>query len=68
MSRPEVYLGKTYKPLEWEHDLTKGERSYLREQGIRPEDFSKLDSVAQNDWKGECKDPYYEHMRNHRSK
>ena len=68
MEKSELYLGKIYKPLDVDHDLSKGERSYLREQGISKEDFRRLDSVAQNDWKDECKNPAYENMRNYNRK
>ncbi len=63
MSREEVYLGQLYKPKSWEHDLSKGERSYMKEQGIGEHQFAKMDSVAQTDWKNECKNPSYDGIR-----
>lgn len=63
MSTPVLFGGKHYKPLESAHDLSKGERSYLKEHGIRPEEFDKLDPVSQNEWREECKEPAYENMR-----
>ena len=66
--KPEKFLGKVYRPLDWSHDLTSGERSYLKEHGISAEDFDRLDPVAQHDWFDECKNPAYESMRNYKGK
>lgn len=46
------------------HDLTQGERSYLKEQGISPLAFDAMSREEQDDWKEEMKEPAYEHMRN----
>lgn len=46
------------------HDLSKGEKSYLKEQGISPDAFDRMDIESQKDWKEEMKNPAYEHMRN----
>lgn len=51
------------KSLESSHDLSKGERSYLKEQGISSTDFDRLPPTAQREWKEECKNPAYESMR-----
>jgi len=56
------------KPLELNGNFTKGERSYLREQGITEREFNKLGNVAREEWKDECKNPAYETMRNYGKK
>lgn len=63
MSKPVFFAGQAYKPLESAHDLSKGERSYLKEHGITPEAFDRLDAVSQSEWKDECKNPAYENLR-----
>lgn len=63
MSKPVLFADKAYMPLSSLHDLSKGERSYLEEHGIKPRDFDKLDAISQNEWREECKEPAYESMR-----
>jgi len=52
------------KKLDSTHDLTKGEKSYLKEQNLSPEQFDKLDVVSQHEWKDELNNPHYDTMRN----
>jgi len=52
------------KKLDSAHDLSKGEREYLKQQKISPRDFDRMSSEDQKDWKREMKEPAYEHMRN----
>ena len=51
------------RKLESIHDLTPGEKSYLREQSISPEQFDRMSPVEQHEWKDEMRNPHYEHMR-----
>jgi hypothetical protein len=66
MDKPILYRGKEYKPLDFTHDLSKGQRSYLREQGISEQNFSKMNPVAQSEWKQETKETAYDHMRKYK--
>lgn len=68
MPKPQVFAKQLYKPLDSTHDLTKGERSYLKEQGISLNKFDKMDAVSQNEWKEECKLGAYESMRNYKKR
>jgi len=61
-------LNENYKPLDSSHDLSKGERSYLREQGLSERDFDRLSPREQNEWKDECKNPAYESMRKYKGR
>lgn len=64
MSSPENYLGQEYLPVDYEHDLSKGQRSYLREQGVSAEDFARLSPLDQDEWLDETKVGAYDSMRN----
>jgi hypothetical protein len=68
MPKPEVFGNKLYKPLDSVHDLTRGERSYLKEHGISEREFDKMDAVSQHEWKGECQEVAYESMRGYKYK
>lgn len=61
-------VNRNEKPIEWEHDLHKGDRAYLREQGVTERDFKRMDPVSQNEWKEECNLGAYETMRNYGKK
>ena len=61
-------VNNNQNPFELDRDFSKGERSYLREQGITERDFNKLDNTAREEWKDECKNPAYETMRNYGKK
>ena len=60
---PVFFEGKNCKPLSSIHDLSKGERSYLKEHGITPDEFDRLDSISQNEWREECQELAYEDVR-----
>jgi hypothetical protein len=66
MNKPVRYLGKDYKPVDFTHDLSKGQRSYLREQGISEESFKRMGPVSQSEWKEETKENAYNDMRNYK--
>lgn len=68
MAKPEIYLGKVYKPLDADHDLSRGQRSYLKEQGISKDQFNRMSPLDQHDWKDETKNPAYESMRNYKGR
>lgn len=48
------------RPLDSAHDLSKGDKDYLKRKGISSQQFDKMDPTAQNEWKNECKTGYYE--------
>ena len=52
------------RPLDSVHDLSKGEREYLGEQGVSSDAFDKMSAEEQQDWKREMQNPAYEDMRN----
>jgi hypothetical protein len=52
------------RKLDSAHDLSAGERAYLREQGVKQDEFDRMDARAQREWKDEMRDPHYEDMRN----
>lgn len=68
MGRSVEYLGKIYNPVDYYHDLSKGERSYLSEQGISEAEFARMNAVDQNDWQAEAKTAAYDSMRNFKDK
>ena len=41
-------------------ELTHGEKQYLKGHGITEDEFRKMDSTSQQEWKDECKERYYE--------
>ncbi len=68
MNRSVEYLGKIYYPVDYYHDLTRGERSYLSDHGISEAEFFNMNAVDQNDWKREAKEAAYDSMRNFKDK
>lgn len=54
----------TQKRLSSIHDLTRGEREYLRKQNISEREFDRMNPRSQHEWKGECKDEAYRDMNN----
>lgn len=45
------------------HDLSKGERDGLKQHGIKPEEFDKMDTASQYEWKEEMNKDAYQKMR-----
>ena len=56
------------KSLDSTHDLSRGERSYLKEQGISAAQFDKMDNLSKREWKDECREPHYESMRGYKGR
>jgi hypothetical protein len=55
--------------LRAQRELTKGQRAGLREHGLTDEQFDRLDTTSQMEWKDELKlDAYQTMRRNHRKK
>jgi hypothetical protein len=63
MGKPIEYGKQVYKPVDYDHDLSRGKRAYLKVQGITEQQFRKMDAVSQREWLGETQEPSYEHMR-----
>jgi hypothetical protein len=64
MNRSVEYLGQFYQPVDYHHDLTRGERSYLSDHGIGEAEFIRMNAVDQSDWQKEAKEAAYDSMRN----
>lgn len=52
------------RKLDSAHDLSRGEREYLRQQGVSLSAFDSMAPDEQHDWLDEMKNPSYENMRN----
>ena len=48
------------------HNLTRGGKAYLREQGVSEEEFSRMGDIQQQEWLEEIKLGSYDRMRQKR--
>jgi hypothetical protein len=68
IQKPVEFGKQIHTSVDFEHDLSRGQRAMLREHAISEEEFKKMDPVSQREWLDEARDPSYEHMRGYGKK